>query len=308
MKDSKSLLLLVVSVLLILVSFALLWSWGYSLGNEKSSKSGTVYILKDSTAAATATRDSLNKIYKATIQNLGSLDSTLSQADSIQNGLKFNFNEFYKLRTEIADLLKNPANKPDIDNAKLKIAELQGKVNELKNRNAEIENENKRLNEVLAQLTRNENQGIQNVRATSSDDAADKAATKILLNVSDIKLQALMVVEGKEEETVQALQTNKFTGSFVVRHNQYQVLGAEMMVVLLQPDGKVLKTSPWDSGSFETTEGRKIYSCKLRFDYTRGEIKRLSFSLNAEKCMKGNYTVQLYQNGQLLGKMLKTLI
>jgi hypothetical protein len=308
MKDSKSLLLLVVSVLLILVSFALLWSWGYNLGNEKSSKSGTVYILKDSTAAAIATRDSLNKIYKATIQNLGSLDSTLSQADSIQNGLAFNFNEFYKLRTEIADLLKNPANKPDIDNAKLKIAELQSKVNELKTRNAEVENENRRLNEVLAQLTRNEKQGIQNSKADGSDNAFDKTANKILFNVSDIKLQALMVFEGKEEETVQALQTDKFTGSFLVSHNLFQTTNAEMMVVLLQPDGKVLKTSPWESGSFETKEGRKIYSCRLRFDYSKGETKRLSFSLNAEKCMKGNYTVQLYQNGQLLGKLSKTLI
>ena len=83
---------------------------------------------------------------------------------------------------------------------------------------------------------------------------------------------------------------------------------AEIMVVLVQPDGKVVKSSAWESGSFETPEGRRIYSCKVRFEYSKGEAKRLSFSVNADKCVKGNYTVQLYQNGVMIAKSSKTLI
>ena len=57
MKDSKSILLLVVSVLLILVSCALLWTWGYNFNNFTKDKQGTVFIVKDSTIATNATRD-----------------------------------------------------------------------------------------------------------------------------------------------------------------------------------------------------------------------------------------------------------
>src|SRR4051812_27514904 len=128
MKDSKSILLLVVSVLLILVSCALLWTWGYNFNNFTKDKQGTVFIVKDSTAATNATRDSLKRIYAATISNIGTLDSTWTHADSIKGDLDVKLSEFYKLRNEIAIILKNPSKKEDIDLAKQKITELQKKL------------------------------------------------------------------------------------------------------------------------------------------------------------------------------------
>jgi hypothetical protein len=318
MKDSKSLLLLVVSVLLILVSFALLWSWGYNLGNQKSEKQGTVYIIKDSTAAANATRDSLNRIYANTIENISILDSTWNRADSLKQDLDVKLTDFYKLRNEIAELLKNPSTKADLEIAKQKIGELQKKVDQLRDRNAEIERENKRLYGVLAQLTADQKQALQNYRATTTASSSDNRTIPVqqdrpapvgsVFTASDLRLSAMMVDEGKEQETYQALQTDKFVGSFVVRNNLSQTSNAEIMVVLVQPDGKVVKSSAWESGSFETPEGRRIYSCKVRFEYSKGESKRLSFTVNADKCVKGNYTVQLYQNGIMIAKSSKTLI
>ena len=81
----------------------------------------------------------------------------------------------------------------------------------------------------------------------------------------------------------------------------------EMLVVVLQPDGRVLKNSEWDAGSFNTQEGKKLYSYKLNFTYARGEPKRLNFSLRADRYQKGNYTMQLYYNGLMIGKAVKTL-
>lgn len=311
MKDSKSLLLLVVSVLLILVSFALLWSWGYNLGNQKSEKNGTVYILKDSTAAANATRDSLSKVYASTLQNISTLDSTWTKADSLKQDLDFKLTEFYKLRNEISGLLKNPANKADLDIARLKIGELQKKVEQLRNQNQDIENENKRLYAALAQLTQAQKEELQNVRPVVYENKAPvekNTNTATFFSASDLRLSALMVDEGTEQETYQAFQTDKFVGSFTVRNPQSQLTNAEIMVVLVQPDGKILKTSAWESGSFETREGRKIYSCKVRFEYNKGETKRVSFSVSSDKYMKGNYVMQLYQNGVMIAKMSKTLI
>jgi hypothetical protein len=79
------------------------------------------------------------------------------------------------------------------------------------------------------------------------------------------------------------------------------------MVVVLRPDNKVLQTSAWESGRFETKEGTKIYSCKIKFEYTKGENKKLSFSLNSDKSQKGTYTLQVYYNGSMIGRMTKTL-
>ncbi|MEO6671613.1 MAG: DUF1411 domain-containing protein [Ferruginibacter sp.] len=317
MKDSKSILLLVVSVLLILVSCALLWTWGYNFNNFTKEKQGTVFIVKDSTAATNATRDSLKKIYEATITNLGTLDSTWSHADSLKDDLDIKLSEFYKLRNEIAVILKNPAKKEDLDLAKQKIGDLQKKIDQLRNKNSDVETENRRLHEVLQQLTAvPKDPGLQNSKQVVYENKEPQgkiAATSGAFNptsaftTSDMRLTAMMVDGDKEQETFKALQVDKFVGSFYVKNNLSQFNNTEVVVVLLQPDNKVLQASAWESGRFETREGTKIYSCKIKFEYSKGENKKLSFSLNSDKSQKGTYSMLLYQNGSLIGRMTKTL-
>ena len=310
MKDSKSILLLVVSVLLILVSCALLWTWGYNFNNFPKDKQGTVLIGKDSTIATNATRDSLKKIYASTIENIGTLDSTWMHADSLKADLDIKLSEFYKLRNEIAIILKNPAKKEDLDLAKKKIGELQKKVDQLRNKNTDVENENRRLYTVLQQLTNAQRQVLQEQPSAKSvvfenrEPAANPATS---FSASDMRLTAMTMEGDKEQETYQALQADKFVGSFNVK-NSAAFNSTEIVIVLLQPDNKVLQTSAWETGRFDTREGKKIYSCKVKFEYARGENKRLSFSLNSDKFQKGIYTMQLYYNGNLIGKMAKTLI
>lgn len=311
MKDYKSILLLVVSVLLILVSCALLWTWGYNFSNFAKDKQGTVFIVKDSTTATNATRDSLRKIYAATISNIGALDSTWTHADSLKTGLDIKLSEFYKLRNEIAVILKNPVKKEDLDLARQKIGELQKKVDQLRDRNADVETENKRLYAVLQQLTAVQREALQSPAKPVVYEhplAAEKAIPAVNFSVSDMHFTAIMVDGDKEQETYQALQTDKFAGSFTVRNNFNPFNSTEIVVVVLQPDNKVLQTSAWESGRFDTKEGKKVYSCKVKFEYAKGENKRLSFSLNSDKFQKGTYTMQLYFNGNLIGKASKTLV
>lgn len=329
MKDTKTILLLVVSVLLLLVSFALLWTWGYQFSSFTKDKSGTVYILKDSTEAANATRDSLRRVYASTVAGFAKLDSAWNRADSLKTGLDIKFNEFYKLRDEITQLLKNPENQTDLESARIKINELQDRVEALRVRNIEVEQENKKLLAMINQIRQQSNNqpsgstvsgGNSNplitpvsnrARATvpsqqaTAAPAAEPAGN--LFSSSDMRLSALMVDQGKEMETNEALQTDKFTGSFIVRNNAMPINSAEVYVVVIQPNGRVLQNSAWDAGSFVTKEGRKIFSCKLRFDYNKGEAKRLQFSLSGDRFEKGNYILQVYHQGTLIGRMVKTL-
>ena len=54
-------------------------------------------------------------------------------------------------------------------------------------------------------------------------------------------------------------------------------------------------------------DGRKTFTQKLRFEYLKGEPKRLLFSLNADTYQKGNYNMQVYHNGLMIGKTSRTL-
>lgn len=314
MRDSKSLLLLVVSVLLIVVSCALLWTLGFNFNNFAKEKGSTVIIVKDSVSPSrlskiTEEQDSLKNIYAATISNLNVLDSTWSNADSLKKDLDLKLTEFYKLRNEITTILKKPSTKEDVTLARRKIEELQKRIDQLRDRNVDVEKENQRLYAMLQQLTSasmvNENN---QAKAIVYDTKPAVNTPSVLFTASDIRLTALMVEDDKEQETYQALQTDKFSGTFTVRNNAAQINSTEVYVVITQPDSKVLQASAWESGRFTSKEGTRIYTCKLKFDYSKGESKRLSFSVASDRFQKGSYTLQLYYNGSIIGKVSKTLI
>ena len=318
MRDSRSSLLLIVSLLLFLMSFVILCTWGYNAYYKtKDEKKATAIFIKDTAAItkatreiANATRDSLQKIYAATIQNLDRrFDSTLNYADTLKGSLNVKLAEFYKLKTEISDILKDRSNNADLGLARRKISELQKRIDDLLGKNNEVEEENKRLYAMIQQLSK-EKSPEQNVLPVVFDTKPVSNRSTIPVSVFqayDLHLSAVMVIDDKELETFQAMQTDKFVGSVVVKNNNAINNVAEIFIVVLQPDGHVLQKSAWESGTFETLDGKKIYSCKLRFDYIRGEPKKLLFLLSTDKYMKGNYTMQVYYNGSLIGKMYKTL-
>lgn len=329
MRDSKSSFLLLVSLILFLMSFIILCTWGYNAYyKSREEKQKPVLALDDSAtiaratvAIANATRDSLQKIYTATLNDLDAkLDSAWKYEDSLKGPLDTKLDEFFKLRNEITTILKDKENNTNLGTARQKITELQKRVEELIGRNKDVEQENKRLYAMLKQLSVNTKEADpQNIRpivfenksgTEQPENKGNSNPTNIpnIFIASDLKLTALMEMDNnKEQETFQALQTDKLAGSFIVKNETNSNTNAEVIVVVLQPDGKVLQKSTWESGTFNTLEGKKIYSFKMRFDYNKGEIKRLNFTLNSDKYLKGKYIMQIYQNGILIGRLTKTL-
>ena len=306
MKDIKS-------VLLILLSAGLISTWVYHLYDKTIySKRHTEVYIKDSTAVADAVRDSLQKIYSLTINNLDiRLDSTKGNADSLKNQLNTKLGEIYKLRNDIGDILKNrSATKADLNIAREKIGELQQKMDELRNQNNDMEEEKKRLTGVLDQLSTDMKGLEQNVKRLDEENKTltEKINLASVFVASEIKLTPVTVKNSKEQETSDAKKTSKFIISFTVQNNISENANAEVVIIVTQPNGQVLQNSVWDAGSFDTrNEGRKNYSLKMKFEYQKGEPKHLLFSLNADSYQKGNYTLQIYHNGILIGKTIKTL-
>ena len=306
MRDTKSLLLLLVSLLLVLVSFVLIWTWGYSYYTKtESAKNIVIQPAADSMAIANKVRDSLQKVYDETLQDMDmQLNSTLSHSDSLQHELEAKLAEFYRLRTEITAILKNRAVNNNFAVAKQKIGELQTKVEGLKEKNQVVDNENRKLNDVLTEMKKAEKNAIP---ATVIKNTTTEKPNPVYssFTASDMRLSAVTNID--ENETALAEKADKLTGTFTVMNFNSQLTNAEMMVVVTKPDGKVLKGSGWDSGTFTTPDGKKVYSYKFNFTYTRGETRRLAFSLKGGTLSKGNYTMEVYHNGLVIGRVTKSL-
>ena len=120
-----------------------------------------------------------------------------------------------------------------------------------------------------------------------------------------LHLFAVVNNNAKEQETSAADNAEKMVGTFVVKNLPAKGNG-ELLIVVLQPDGKVVKNSVWESGTFETIEGKKIYSRKIITE-TATEEKQLNFSLTPDRFLKGDYTMQIWYNGSMIAKMIKTL-
>ena len=296
-----------------MLSLGLVGTWVYHLYDKTQySKRRTEVYIKDSVAVAEGIRDSLQKMYSTTITNLDTrLDSTRSSADSIKTQLNVKLGEIYKLKAEIDGILKNRgASKADLNIARQKIGELQNLVEELKDQKNSMEEEKKQLNNVMAQLS-GEISGLQQTMKRMGDEnkaLTEKVNLASVFVASELKLLPIALKNDKEQETNVAKKVTKLIVSFTVQNNINEYANADVYIVVVQPDGKVLKNDVWESFSMETYNGNKIsYTRKLRFEYNKGEAKHLVFSLNADEYAKGNYTFQLYHNGYMIGQTVKTL-
>lgn len=308
MRDTKSLSLLLLSSVLFLLSIILLCTWGYQYYHQIQEDKSKEQVAKHISAVPDDTRDSLLQIYKATLNGLDNrLDTAWYYTDSLKGNLDINLKEFYRLRDEIAGLLQAKApNADDLSLARRKIGELQQKVVQLRYRNSDVENENAKLKALLEQMSK-ETVGIEETSKLTEKENKSltaKVNAMVTLNAANLTLSAL--ANNEQTETNVAGQTEKLVGSFTVKSNVS--CKCDIIIVVVQPDGQVLQKSAWEAGSFETIGGnKKIYSCKLLCETSKGESKQLNFSLTADRYLKGNYTMQLYHNGVLIGKVNKML-
>jgi predicted nucleic acid-binding Zn-ribbon protein len=297
MRDNKSLLLL-------LLSAGLIITWVYHLydKNQYTGYKREVFV-KDSTAVAEAVSDSLRKYYTRSLNALGAEKIQIDSANNLLKGeLGQRISDINRLRSEIGEILKRKnLTQSDLDEAKTKIDDLQQRIDNLKNENTSLADERKKLNNILDQLNGEMNTLQQNMQKVSTEnkELVQKINDASIFIASEIKFAAFSVRQGqKETETTQQKKANKFVGSFYVQNNIADFPNAEIVIVVADPAGKTINTEVWDAGSFETkSEGRKIYTRKIKFEYNKGTAKQLIFTLEPETVAKGIYTLRLYHNG-----------
>src|SRR6186997_1509896 len=302
MRDNKS-------ILLAMLAAGLVITWVYHIYDKSQYSNHTREVfVKDSIAVAEAVSDSLRVYYTRTLDQLGveklEIDSTNS---SLKGELGQRITEINRLRSEIGIILKRKnLTQADLTEAKTKIDDLQMMIDDLKTENSSLSDERTKLNGVLAQLNGEMNSLQQNMQKVNAEnrDLAQKINEASVFIASEIKFAAVNVkADEKESETTQQKKANKLVTSFTVQNNILNLQSAEVVVVITDPSGKSLNTEVWDAGSFETkTDGRKIYTLRVKFEYNKGEAKRLIFSLEPNSFEKGTYKLSLYHNGIRIGE------
>jgi hypothetical protein len=298
---NASIVLLIVSSIILVIS-----TYKYFIKTSNSTKPN---LTANVPLKKIAERDSLQKIYSNTLNDIDNnlkLDAQLATDKDAQIKLA----DVNTLRTEIAALLKDKTNDTNLAIAKLKIEELQLKVAILQNRFTGVESENRRLQALLQQLmSSNKNNSVSTNTPTFSEKPTineNRAANNLVTTIAaGLHLFTVVNNNNKEQETDAADEAEKIIGTFSLK-NISKNANPEVIVVVLQPDGKVIKNSAWESGIFETKDGKKVYSHKISFERTLDE-KQLNFSLTPDNFIKGDYILQVWYNGKMIGKTIKTL-
>jgi len=303
MRDSKNLLLLLVSV-------GLMGTWIYHLYDKSRYSNHLAQVLvKDTIATQEAVRDSLQKLFTEKTQQL---DTTKLLTDSLRGSLDSTMVKIFALRRQISDILKNRnATNTDLKKARELIAEYQEQIEEMKAQNTDLEAERTRLNGVLTQLN-DEMKGLQdNVDKITQEN---KALTETINEAStfiawDMHLSIVTTKSGtKETEVTSARKADKLIFSFTLQNNIANTASYDVYVVIIQPDDKVLQTDAWGADHFESkTEGTKAYTTKVHFEYNKGERKNFIYTIQPDNFLAGTYTMRVYQNGVPLGEATKQL-
>jgi hypothetical protein len=296
MKDTKT-------ILLALLSFGLVATWVYHI-YDKTKYAGVEKAIekKDIVPGIYSIQDSLQQVYSSTLNKLGyQLDSAKNTAGLLQSELKARLDEINLLRTEIADLLrKNNVKKEDLEMVGKKTTRFQQLVAELPNKNNGNTEEKKHTPSVADNLNTNEAMQGSNQNAVP--------ITAPVFTATDLRFIPIKVTNDMEEETSEADNASKLVISFTVKNNVTGFNNAEVFAVVTQPDGKVMQTDVWETAYISTHDfGKKVYTRKMKFEYQKGETKQLQLTLKPEDYEKGNYRLQVFHNGYLIGETVKTL-
>ena len=244
-------------------------------------------------------------------------DASLSRLDpmsTVNTGLASQLteknNEIAKVKSEIRNILnKKNATSAELNRAKTLIASLNEKISSMEMDIAKLKQDNQLLtndNIVLKQEKEVLNQNLSKT-TTVKESLEKKVDIASTLNASNIIITPINVKKsGKEKVSTTAKRVDKFVVSFDVDNRIIQSGSTDVYVVVLGPDGKAINTG---TETFTTREeGNLAFTAKVPVDLETSKKKNVEFAFMPGVDFKqGNYTVQIYQNGFLIGQGIKEL-
>lgn len=286
MRNSKYFLVSLAVLIFITVSIVFLSIWGYRAFFAENNS----LIIKD-TVYATPVKNSEG-------QTVGkdSFQTVVNEPVNVDTGaLQQKLLQLAQLQAEIKALLENQKTS-DSSGTSGKIKKLEDDIKNLELKNKSMVAQNRRLEKTVTKLAKTGNAVSEPKGNESSPTSGNPEESPV--KVSNVNLFALA---GDMSVTLDASGANFLRGSFYVKASG--VSSGELMVIVIDPDGKVLINGPWESGYFETSDGRKLYSAKLHFEKPE---QRINFSLSTNNLKQGTYVLQVYYKGGMIATLKKT--
>jgi hypothetical protein len=176
---------------------------------------------------------------------------------------------------------------------------------------ARLTTENQTLTQDKVVLTADKEKLTQDLSVTTTQkvELEKKVDVASTLNASNIVITPINVKNnGKEKVSTTAKRVDKMVVSFDVANRIAQPGSTDIYVLVIGPDGKAITTSS-STGLFTTREeGDKSYTAKLPVEFETAKTKNVNFSfVPGSTFQQGNYKIQIYQNGFLIGEGTKEL-
>ncbi|MBS4063838.1 MAG: hypothetical protein KGZ74_04730 [Chitinophagaceae bacterium] len=287
MKDSRS-------ILLLLVSLCLIGTWVYHIYDKSkyaAVSTPSVQQPVDSSATTVQLNDSVTHLYQSAVVQLE--DAKLGR-DSLNRELQLKVSEIDTLRIEINRMLSETyLTKEDLKKALVKIQNLQQKINQLYQPNSS--------STVTSGSTRLVPDAVQQ-QSNVSTKTTIAAPVDVQLQASEIGLQAIRKPAG-ETTGVEGDNPEQFAVSFQLKNPTNAEGSASIYMVLKDPDGNIVQDDQWMAGMFQSkNDGFMKYSRKLNWEYHKGDSRKLNTTIPVNRISKGGYQLQLYQNGLRIGK------
>ncbi|MEP6676042.1 MAG: hypothetical protein ABJA78_12850 [Ferruginibacter sp.] len=276
-------------------------------------------IEKQQTQIAQVT-DEKSDIQKSFDGSLARLDSMATVNSGLEAKLTAKNGEIASTKTEIRSILnKKNATAAELSRAKTLIAKLNDNISSMQQEMARLTQDNQTLTQektVLTQdkevLTQEKQKLNEDLTATTAvkEDLAKKVDVASTLNASNIAITPVNVKgNGKEKVTSTAKRVDKLLISFDVDNRIAQSGSTDVYVVVIAPDGQPVSAEALGSGTFTTREeGDKSFTTKLPVEVETAKKKNVEFSfVPGANFQKGNYTIQIYQNGFKIGEGTREL-
>ena len=303
-KDFKNLFIgLLVAGIIILAGF-------FIFDHNKSGEA--IQAQQTEVAKVTTEKSEIQTNFDASLARLDSMQTANTALDS---KLSSNKDEISKMKTEIRSILnKKNATASELSKARNMIAQLNGKISDMESQIAMLSEENGTLKQNVVILTTEKATLSHNLDSTNvvKEDLAKKVDVASTLNASNISITPMEVKRnGKEKVSSVAKKVDKLVVSFDVNNRIIQPGTTDVYVVVIDPEGKPIAATTTDaSGNTFTTraDGDKAYTAKLPVDLQTSTSKNVQFAFAPkDHFQQGQYKIQIYQNGFLIGQSYSNL-
>ena len=282
---------------------------GYLMIDKNKSTS----VIHQQATQITKVNEEKSDIQKSFDASLARLDSMSTVNASLGSKLSEKNGEIAKVKLAIRGILnKRNASASELSKAKLLIASLNGKIESLQAEVVRLAKENDNLSNEKALLTMEKERLTSDLTSTTNvkqelEKKVDIAAT---LNASNIQITPVNIKKnGKEKISTVAKRIDKLVISFDVDNRIATAGTTDVYVLVIDPDGKPLTVNGQSSGTFNTRiDGYKSFTAKVPVEVETAKKKNVEFAFKPDaNFQQGNYTIQIYQNGFMIGEETQSL-